>query len=170
MLLVMGVIFLAIPLAMFVIPMDPASVNVTVNGVRQPPSEASLRNFRLIFLAAMGIPGLALLIVGGVVFRGNGKRKRLRETLALEGKQVWADVMGVERSFVNVNNRPLLYLRCSYRDDYGQTYLFKSAKLSMDPTGFLPDGKVLVYYDPRDPSRYIVDVDGTLARHNINIM
>ncbi|MDR0469433.1 MAG: hypothetical protein LBH09_05615 [Peptococcaceae bacterium] len=160
-LLAMGVIFLAIATTMQMIPMDVSDVHMYRNGLEMPATLESLKTFRLIFLLAFGIPGLVLLIIGGIVTMRGGAQRSLSRRLKEEGEHLIAEVTSPIPTNVSVNHRALMRLQCAYLDADGTTFLFKSGILRADPTPFLNQGQVDVYYDRRDMSRYFVDVDGS---------
>jgi len=156
---------------MQVIPINPEAMTLYVNGVHQPATEATLRTFRLIFLASFGIIGLIFSLIGGLlIWRFRIKRRRSAH-LKRDGARLEAVVIGLETAYQHRRNASFgitnvrflpSYLRCAYETSNGETYIFKSDLLRADPTPFLRDDKIKVYYDRENMSKYFVDVDGSI--------
>ena len=158
-----GIPFLITGIIMQLVPISHENMTFYRNGIRQPATEETVRTLRLIFLGVFGGLGLTFSTVGSVfVLRLVGKRRR-SERLKREGAFLVAEAIGLETSQISVNYRPLSYLRCSYESPTGETYIFKSGLLRTDPTPHLDDGKVNVYYDRENMSKYFVDVDGSVG-------
>jgi len=161
MLIVMGAIFAGIAIIIQLMHISPEGVNVTINGVRQPATLETVRSFKLIFAVAFGTPGLLLLLSGGFIYGRNAANFRRMSWLKENGVRVFAEATGFTQSNVRVNNRRLMRLTCAHTDYLETTYVFKSGALRMDPTPYLPEGKIAVYYDRSNMHRYFVDVDGS---------
>lgn len=158
-----GIPFLIIGIVIQFIPINPETMTVYRNGVRQIATEETVRVFRLIFLGVFGGLGLIFSVIGGILaFHPIRKRRRL-EHLKREGALLVADAIGLEATHIRVNHRRLSYLRCSYETPIGETYIFKSDLLRADPIPHLDDGKVNVYYERDNMKEYFVDVDGSIG-------
>ena len=162
MLILMGCVFLAIALVMQLVPLSPADIAHYEDGVLQPPTDAGLRLFRLTFLLAFGTPSLILCTVGGVIWGADIARKKRNMRLKEDGVCVTANIIEYASSAVMVNRRRQLFIRCAYEKDR-QIYIFKSGLLRMNPSHFLPQNTVKVYYDRENMKRYFVDVDGSVT-------
>ena len=163
MLLFMGLIFSSVALVLQLVPIAPENISVSVNGVRQPSTQESVDTFRFIFLMAFGIPGLALLISGGIAAACMSARKRRVKALKNEGACVTAMATELTPSAIRVNHRYLMRLNCAYTAPNGTTYIFKSRILRMNPFPYLNEGWVKVYYDRDNIKRYFVDVDSSVG-------
>ena len=163
MLLAMGVVFLIVAVVMQFVAVNPENINVYHNGVRRPPTQETVRIFRLIFLSVFGSFSAALIIAGGIVFGRATARRRRADHLKESGRRVTADVTDCVHSAVHVNSRYLMRLRCSYTGSDGVTYIFKSGLLNTNPMPYLPQGQVTVYHDRDNIARYFVDVDGSVG-------
>lgn len=162
-LLLMGFIFLCVAVVIQLVPLSPENMSTYVNGVRQPTTEHSVNTFRLVFLLTFGLIGLILAIVGGVITHRRIKRRRNAAQLKENGVRLIAQAVDYESSNVNINNRNLVRLCCAYTDFSGKTFIFKSDLLRMDPWPYLDEGKVTVYHDRDNMSRYFVDIDGSVG-------
>ena len=162
-LLVMGLLFGSVGVATQFLITSPGDVNLTINGVRQPPTMETLHTARLLFLSIFGGFGLLLTTPGLIICACAIGRRRLARRLKAEGVHMVANVVGYASSGVRVNSRRLERLRCAYTDETGTTYVFKSGLLRVDPAPFLLQGKVDVYCDRDKMSRYFVDVDGSIG-------
>ena len=157
----LGLIFLTVAIVMQMVPLNPENMNVYINGIRQPGTAETVRTFRMIFLFVFGGLGLIPMIVGLVMLIRRGVKNKLHARLKQEGAMLWAEETELVNSSVRINHRRLQYLRCSY-NDHGRAYIFKSPLLRMDPTPFLGNGKVKVYYDRNDMRKHYVDIDGSI--------
>ena len=162
-LLSMGLLFSGIAAVMQLVPISPESITVEVNGVRQLPTEESVASFRLAFLLAFGINGLALLISGGIVAGRRRFVKKRERYLKDQGVCVTAMATELTPSAIRVNRRYLMRLNCAHTAPNGTTYIFKSGTLRMNPIPYLNEGRVKVYYDRDNMKRYFVDVDGSVG-------
>lgn len=161
--LLVGIPFLVVGIVMQVVPINPENMNVYVNGVRQPATEATVSNFRLIFLAVFGILGIIFSIVGAVFMLRPARKRRMMERLKRDGQLFIAESIGLEPSQIRVNRKFLSRLRCSHITFAGETYIFKSDLLRTDPTPHLDEGKVNVYCDRENMKKYFVDIDGSVG-------
>ena len=161
MLIIMGCVFSLIAIVMQIIPFKPQDISVYHNGVLQPPTQASLRMFRMIFLLVFGTPGTILIIIGSVVLGRMVSKRRRAETLKRDGICVPAKIVEYCCSAMRINRRSLLYLRCAYEIE-GKMYIFKSGLLRINPSLFLPRNEVKVYYDSANIRHYYADIDGSI--------
>lgn len=162
-LMIMGGVFLAIAIVIQLIPLNPEHITVNIDGVRQTSTEETLDMFRWIFLLSFGIPGSIMLVAGGIVAGQKVLRDKRDQRLKEDGVRVTAEVTGFENSFLRVNHQRLPRLQCAYKTLDGKTYIFKSRLLRLDPSAYLKDSKVQVYYDKDNMKRYFVDVDGSVG-------
>ncbi|MDD5937327.1 MAG: DUF3592 domain-containing protein [Clostridiales bacterium] len=115
----------------------------------------------LYFLPIMfGIFGVVLLIPAIIleIKRRGSKKKQMR--LTETGKKVYATVNEViENSYVRVNGRHPYQAIAIYTDEYsGMTYQFKSRNFWDDFINII-GRQVPVYYDPKNPMNYYVDIE-----------
>uniref|UniRef100_UPI00403F6605 hypothetical protein n=1 Tax=Candidatus Enterococcus willemsii TaxID=1857215 RepID=UPI00403F6605 len=157
----MGVLFLVPAIVMQFVPIGPDNFNLTLNGVRQPYTEANAALFRRIFLYAFSAPTLILFIIGGVILFYHIRKTKKENDLREMGTYLIAGNLEVGYSSIRVNYRHQIFLTCSYVDEKGNNYLFKSRPLRYDPRAFL-NGQVKVYYQPDNISNYFVDVEGSM--------
>ena len=163
MLLVMGILFGAVGVVVQLLPLAPDQISYYHNGVQMPPTQETLRSFKALFLYLFGGFGVVMLTIGGILLGRNITAKKRCEELRARGVPVYAKPYESTPSNITVNNRRLMRLRCIYNDSSGTAYVFKSGLLRADPTPFLQDGRVLVYYDQYQMDRYFVDIDGSIA-------
>ncbi len=166
MLLSMGAVFLGIAAIMQFVSISPHNINVTINGIRQPPTEETVRTFRFMFLLIFGIIGLILAITGGIIAGRAGMRRRRAHRLKEEGVRIIANVVQHTASAIYVNHRNLTRLHCAHTASDGRIYIFKSGLLRMDPVPYLYQGQVNVYYDRDNINNYYVDIDGSVGVGN----
>ena len=161
MLLVMGIFFMGIAVVIQLIPIDYQDIYHYQNGVQQVSTPGTLRTFRLIFLLTFGLIGLILAMIAVIIFgRMRGAKKR-EQILKQEGTKVVATLTGYCASSVLVNGRRINRLQCAYTDFMGDTFIFKSRMLRMDPAHFLKNNEIAVYYERNNMKNYFVDVDGS---------
>ena len=162
-LMAMGIVFISVAVITHLAPIEPGQVSVYYNDVRQPDTPETVESFKRVFNWSFGGIGIALMAISMGIFSRkyfiNMRNRRLME----EGVCVVAGVTGLTAGNVRVNNVPVRCLQCSYTDGDGTTFIFKSGALRMDPTSYLPDGQIKVYYDPNNMKRYFVDVDGGIG-------
>lgn len=163
MLIVIGIVLGSVGIIMQFVPIEKSNFSYTVNDISQPVTEETLRNFRLLFLVLFGSFGLVVVAVGLVLIMRGNHRKRLTERLKREGIRLLTNVVDYKVSMVRINSRRATKLICEHRGTNGEHFVFTSGLLKEDPRPFLVNGQVVVYYDPRDPDRYFVDVDGSVA-------
>lgn len=118
--------------------------------------------FQFVFLLSFGLPGLILISVGLGILLHHSRRKRSAQYLMDTGNLIICDNLNVTYSNIRINYEHKLYLTCSYVDNNGETYIFKSPILRYDPTPYLND-QVNVYHDPYDIKKYYIDIDGSLG-------
>ncbi|WP_314063346.1 hypothetical protein [uncultured Vagococcus sp.] len=162
-LIVMGLVFISVGVIMQVVRIAPENFNSYVNGVRQPYREEALQQFRLIFLLAFGGLGGIPVVIGCVLLGKSHHQKKVNHRLRDEGVKIVAEVVEYSSSIVEINRRSLMRLICSYTSN-GQHYLFKSGLLRRDPSPYLKDGQVTIYYDRDNMKRYFVDIDGSVGK------
>ena len=142
---------------------DTENVTIRVNGVARQATSSEGSNFRLLFLLIFGILGIVLTTIGIILSIRMMKRKKENLWLKQSGKCVLAEVTSYESTGITVNDRRLPRVYCRYIDDKGRTYIFKSGALRTDPSPYLTDNQIKVYYDRQDISNYFVDIDGSVG-------
>lgn len=162
MLAIIGGALIVIALVIQVIPLDPEKITVNISGTRHPSTEETLDMFRRIFLLSFGIPGIGMLLTGGGVLAKRMSRLKTEEKMKKEGTHIEAEVTGYPSTFVEWGQRFLARLECTYTTIDGKSHVFKSRLLRADPSPFLENGKVNVYYNKENPKQYFVDVDGSI--------
>ncbi|WP_207696702.1 hypothetical protein DOK67_0001994 [Enterococcus sp. DIV0212c] len=161
---VVGGLFLIPALVVQVVPITPDNFHFTINGVTQPYSLENVRMFRLIFLLVFGFVGMIPIVIGGIVIIWNKMKRRQQQRLKEEGRALRAKVNQLTSSSIRLYNGYGMRLMCSYKNEAGETYLFKSQLLRIDPTPFLNEGQVTVYCDRENSSNYFVDIDGSVEK------
>ena len=161
MLIGMGLLFIAVPLIIQLVPIEPENIQHYRNGVHQVSTQDSVKTLRMIFWLTFGLIGFVEIIVGGIIYLRKKSAKKNAERLKANGRRIYADYSGYEASNVYVNNSRLLRLVCSYTDTQGRTFIFKSGLLRMNVDHYLRNGKVNVYHDRNNMKDYFVDVDGS---------
>ena len=155
-LLGLGVLFIAIGLF----------VGLLVQGFESPEEEEI---FRHVFTGVFGGIGAILAVVA--LFIGNRVHQAnvLKERLISEGNFAWAEIVDVTPQYnIQMNHQTPCVLRCVLNHD-GQTYICRSKYLRFNPMSLLPDGKVKVWFDPRDIRTYYVDVEGSTENPVVEI-
>lgn len=107
--------------------------------------------FPIIFGGVFGIAGIVMLIFG-IGSKGRSELTHL-------GIAVEAFVTYCGRSNVTVNDAPTYVIKAEYTDANGQARSVKTDLLDFDPTAYVMQnaGKIMVYVDPKKPSRYYID-------------
>jgi len=100
--LVIGIVFLCAVFVVRIIPIDPYSINVTVNGVPQPPTLETVASFRNVFSLAFGIAALFSIIPGLIFVLGVAEHRKKRRRLKAEGLRMVAQATKCETSGVYV--------------------------------------------------------------------
>ncbi|MEI5995120.1 hypothetical protein [Candidatus Enterococcus mansonii] len=161
---IMGLFLLVPALIIQVMPITETNFQFSINGVAQPYTQENVQHMRHIFLLVFGIIGMVPILIGATLLFWNYRKKKQRQLLKEQGLALRAEVAQFTSSSIQINNRFATRLLCSYTNKQGETYLFKSQFLRMDPTPFLQDGQVTVYCDREDNIKYFVDVDGSVDR------
>lgn len=161
--IVLGGIFVTIAIIFQLIPLDPRTITVRINGILQPANQETVRIFRLIFLLTFGIVGCVSLIVAGIILIRRRNRQQFIKSVKENGTSIIAEVTDYIPTAVRVNRRRLMRLYCSYTDAKGNVYIFKSDILRLNPIPYLKDGKVKVYYEWDNKKRYFVDIDESVG-------
>lgn len=161
--LVLGLLFLIPAIGIQIMTIKESNFNLTINGVAQPYTPENVQKIRWLFLAIFGSFSLILLIISVVFIARNQFEKKQKEQLKQTGTLIMADVMECKYSSVRVNHRSALQLICSYKNKQGEIFLFKSTSLRMDPTPYLENRKVNVYWDPQNKKKYFIDIDGSVG-------
>jgi len=162
-LLSMGLLFLCIALLMQFIPIHPDSVALYYNDVRQPSTPETVQSARLLFGLIFGGIGVILGCIGTLILAKKWIARGRAERLKAYGTCVKATVTDCAASAMHINGRYFSRLNCAYLDSSGITYIFKSGALRMDPSPYLTDGTVTVYYDEHNMRHYFVDVDDSIG-------
>lgn len=162
-LLGLGLLLLIPAIGIQVMPIREESFNLTINGVAQPYTPENVQKFRWLFLAIFGSFSLVLLIIGVVFTTRNRYKKKQKEQLKQTGTLVMADVRECNYTSVRINHRSALQMICSYKNKQGETFLFKSPSLRMDPTPYLENRKVKVYWDQQNKKKYFIDIDDSVG-------
>ena len=156
-LLGLGVLFIAIGLL----------VGLLVQGFESPEEEEI---FRYVFTGVFGGIGVILAVVALCIGSRIRRTDALKERLISEGNFTWAEIVDVTPQYhIQVNYQSPCVLRCMLRHDDGQTYICRSKYLRFNPMSLLPDGKVKVWFDPRDIRNYYVDVEGSTENPVVEI-
>lgn len=162
-LLIMGILFLIPAVTIQVIPIREESFNLTINGVAQPYTPENVQKFRLLFLTLFGIFSVLLLSIGIIFTSRHHYKKKQKEQLKQTGMLIMADVMECNYTSVRINHRSALQLICSYKNKQGETFLFKSPSLRMDPTPYFENRKVKIYWDQQNKKKYFIDIDESVG-------
>ena len=124
--------------------------------------------FQIWFTGTFVATGILQIIAGVVVMCAMNARVRTAQRLMQSGEQVWAEVVDAGGSYAMTYRgvhtmRQATILRCKYTHTDGKAYIFKSPHLRYNPTNLLTDGKVKVWFDRNDITKYYVDVDGSIG-------
>jgi hypothetical protein len=126
------------------------------------PEEAEINDFfaiwgHIIIPSIMGsvIFGFALIILL-VPYFADKKEAKFREN----GLRVSAEVSGIEcnENMAVLNSHPYVIRAFWNNPETGEEYLFTSRKIWFDPKEFIEDGKVTVFIDKSDRSKYCMDL------------
>ena len=162
-LLVLGFLFLIPAIGIQVMPIREEGLKLTINGIAQPYTPENVQKLRWLFLLIFGSFSLVLLISGFIFTIRNWYKKKQKEQLRQTGTLIMADVMECTYTSIRINQRSALQLICSYKNKQGETFLFKSPSLRMDPTPYLENRKVNVYWDQQNKKKYFIDIDGSVG-------
>lgn len=125
------------------------------------PAATGSWNLSAIFFILIGV---VVAIFGIWPLAKAARKAKEGERLKKDGTMLWAEYMGCEtRMTAQVDGHPVweTTLHCAGTDAQGQTYTFTRAGLEEDPLPFLKDGRLRVYYQRDDISRYYIDVLGS---------
>jgi len=186
-LLAIGMASICVALILQVAPINPYSIDVTISGVRQPPTMETVARVRVIFLYIFGLTGLQFGIPGALCLRYVIMRRKIASRLKEEGIRITAKAVASVPSRIykytgrtlswgigisifcrgrswwcRWGHRHLVRLHCSYQDSASVFHQFKSDFLQADPLPRLPGGTVTVYCDREKFGCYFVDVDGSI--------
>ena len=101
--LIIGAGFLCAVFVVRIIPLDPYSINLTINGVQQPPTLETVANFRNTVSLAFGIAALFLIIPGLIFILDATEYRKKRRRLKAEGLRIVAQATKCETSGVYVH-------------------------------------------------------------------
>lgn len=123
----------------------------------------------LLFLPTfvLGCVGVPFFIIGCVFLLVVVRRKRKKQYLMQNGKQIMAEVTGGSLNYsCNVNGRHPWKWECKYEDIYtGEIYLFSSGNIWIDPEFYIGQ-QVAVYVDANNYKKHYVDVESLLSTEN----
>lgn len=131
------------------------------------PADARVADFHHLYIGPLLVGGFGGLIAvpGLFAFFASRRKKDLRAWLEEHGAEMW---LPVEYTRVNVvsrdsdTNRPICFIvKASWTDPTTRiTHIAESDYLEEDPSSFLRGrGRVLVLYDPDDPSRNLLEFE-----------
>ncbi len=137
-------------ISIYVNPDDPYDITVEMSKV--------FLIIPIIFTVIFGTLGIVMLVMS----RGGGGKSDLTQM----GIAVEAFVTYSGRANVTVNNAPTYILRAEYTDANGVLRKVKTPLLDFDPSPYVYQngGKIMVYVDPKKPSKYYID---TAAMANV---
>ncbi|MDD6812000.1 MAG: DUF3592 domain-containing protein [Lachnospiraceae bacterium] len=131
-----------------------------------------VRTVSLLYLPTLilGCIAVPFSIIGGVFLLIVRKRKKRKQYLLQNGRQVMAEVTGGRLNYnYAVNGRHPWKMECKYEDIYsGELYLFSSENIWIDPEFYIGQ-QVTVYVDANNYRKYYVDVEGLLLEENSGV-
>lgn len=112
----------------------------------------AIRLIQIVF----SLSGVALLCQA--LYRGWNERLAIR--LRAQGQVVQARIQGVEPNMaVSVNGRHPFVVLCQWQNPQTQeVHVFRSENLWFDPSDYLKRPQVMVFIEPENPRRYLVDL------------
>lgn len=120
----------------------------------------------------VGASGVGSFMAGVIMLKRHSRRHEAHLLLKETGERVIAEITNGSNIKSGINHKYSLgdvRLKCACTIS-GRPHVFTSSLLYMSPMPYLPDGKVTVYYDRRDISRYFVDIDGSVAADGTTIL
>lgn len=104
--------------------------------------------------------GAALLAIGGGMALYRDRKARLALRLRAQGQVIQARIQGVEPNVaVSVNGRHPFVVLCQWQNPQTkEVHVFRSENLWFDPSDYLKRPQVLVFIEPENPRRYLVDL------------
>ncbi len=136
---------------------------VTLSYDPRQPGEVRLHGTFSLWGFPIILGGLGLLFggVGGGMLAARAAGRRREAALRLHGRRVQARFQAVERNAsVTVNGVQPWRIVCQWQDPRtGLLHVFRSRNLWFDPTSYVRAQELTVFVDPRNPRRYVVDVE-----------
>jgi hypothetical protein len=127
----------------------------------QAPERARIDTWFELWFVAMLLAGLGAIFggIGGVMLAVQRRAARIAAELRRTGRRIEAELDHVEEDWsVRVNNRPAKRLVVRSIDlDSGSVQTFRSGRIWLRELPPLPS-QFTVFVDPRDETRYLVDV------------
>ncbi|MFZ5529233.1 MAG: hypothetical protein ACOZE7_21500 [Pseudomonadota bacterium] len=120
----------------------------------------SIDTQRVVDAAIVGALGGVFLCVGGGMALYRGWKARLSMRLRAQGQVIQARIQGVEPNVaVSVNGQHPFVVLCQWQNPQTQeVHVFRSENLWFDPSDYLKRPQVLVFIEPENPRRYLVDL------------
>lgn len=107
----------------------------------------------LIFAVVFGGFAIAFVLIGA---NKKGNRQRLKQM----GVVIQADITEIsENTSMTYNGRHPFIISCQYKAPDGKLYTFASESLWCGSHELPSEGKIPVYVDPRDYTKYYVDIE-----------
>ncbi len=125
------------------------------------PQNARVNSFLDIWFLTiiMGVGGWASTIGGIVLLLFTLKKKRLEGYLKNHGQKILTDFVDVGRGIVEINGESGYVINCQWLNPQDNIlYTFKSDDIWFDPTNYVKDKKIEVLINPKDLSKYYVDL------------
>lgn len=132
----------------------------------QNPDDIMGKNASNVGLFVVGLNGGTFFLIGGGGLMYRYLRKRRNKRLFREGKRMYGVIDVIDRDLmVSVNNEHPFYAMVAVRDEYsGKEKYYKSEHFWEDVADTIKVGdSAIVYMDPKDDSKYFVDVTGANA-------
>lgn len=121
--------------------------------------------FSMIAPSIFVVVGLFMAVYMGIAplvkSRAAEKQEKHSERPKNEVTMVWAEYEScVSRVVGTVDGQPVrkMVLRCRYVDPDGQEHIFIRTGLEEDPQPYLKDGRLRVYFQQDDRSKYYIDL------------
>lgn len=126
------------------------------------PADARINGFGSLWLGPIIVGSLGALfaaIAGGIVLAGRMSERR-KQWLSAYGTAIQTEFQGVERNTsLTVNGRHPWRITSQWQDPSdSKLHIFSSENLWFDPTRFVTGKQITVLLDPKDSSRYHMDV------------
>ena len=131
---------------------------MTVYYSPQNPLKIKTRGGHLFGSICFAVIGVVFLCIFFVFIGWKVRAGRKKDYLKRNGTLVQADITDVyENMQVTMNDRHPFRISCEYKAPDGKVYTFHSGDLWYESHELPHEGKLPVYVDPRDYSRYYVD-------------